>query len=91
MLTDAKTAGGCEIIAAALRHHGRAKIIGTPTFGRGTIQNIVTMAYLTALVLTIQEIILPDGSSLLQKPIQPDIIVTADKDALRAARQLTGS
>ena len=91
VLTDAKTAGGCEIIAAALRHHGRAKIIGTPTFGRGTIQNIVTMAYSTALVLTIQEIILPDGSSLLQKPIQPDIIVTADKDALEAALQLTGS
>lgn len=88
VLTDSRTAGGCEIIAAALKHHGRARLVGEPTYGRGTIQNVISMIYGTAMVLTIQEIILPDGKSLIKRPVVPDVLMTQEDDASAAAMRL---
>ena len=73
ILIDGYTASAAEILSGALRNHGRALLIGEPTFGKGSVQNIISLPDDGALRLTIQQYLLPGDISIQATGVAPDI------------------
>lgn len=73
VLVNAGTASGVEIIAAALRDNGRAKLIGSKTFGRGTIQTFRQLSKNSAIKLTTAFYKTPSGRQLQGNGLEPDV------------------
>jgi carboxyl-terminal processing protease len=74
-LVNAGTASGSEIVSGALQDWGRATIVGTPTFGRGTIQTILPLGDGSALRLTTGVYFTPKGRQIRDTKIKPDVII----------------
>jgi carboxyl-terminal processing protease len=77
VLVDGGTAAGSEIVAAALREHKRAVLVGTQTFGRGTVQTIMPLGNNTAIKLTTARYVSPSGAPIEGVGLRPDVEVTA--------------
>jgi carboxyl-terminal processing protease len=73
VLVNKGSAAGAEIVAGALQDLRRALILGTPTFGRGTIQTIIPLSTGAGLRLTTARAFTPGGSSIHGRGIIPDI------------------
>ena len=73
------SASASEIVAGALQDHKRAVILGTKTFGKGSVQTILPMSGGTALKLTTARYYTPKGRSIQAEGIIPDIIVEEAK------------
>jgi carboxyl-terminal processing protease len=73
VLVNAGTASGVEIIAAALRDNGRAKLMGSKTFGRGTIQTVRQLTKDSAVKLTTAFYKTPSGRQLQGNGLEPDL------------------
>lgn len=76
VLVNAGSASASEIVAGALQDHGRAKVMGNQTFGKGSVQVILPISHETAIKLTTSRYYTPDGRSIQAKGIEPDIVVT---------------
>lgn len=72
VLVDAKTASSAEVLAWLLRHYNGARISGTHTAGKGTVQEVFRVDPRTRLVLTTGVYRFPDGSLLDGRGIEPD-------------------
>lgn len=72
VLVDAKTASSAEVLAWLLRHYNGARIVGTRTAGKGTVQEVFRVDTRTRLVLTTGVYRLPDGRLLDARGIEPD-------------------
>lgn len=75
VLVNGGSASASEIVAGALQDHKRAIIMGTPTFGKGSVQTILPLGNNTAIKLTTARYYTPDGRSIQAKGIEPDIMV----------------
>jgi carboxyl-terminal processing protease len=75
ILINNGSASASEIVAGALQDNKRAKIIGTQSFGKGSVQNIYNLSHNTGIALTIQKYYTPSGVSIHGKGITPDIVV----------------
>ena len=79
VLVNGGSASASEIVAGALQDHKRAVILGTKTFGKGSVQTILPMSGGTALKLTTARYYTPKGRSIQAEGIIPDIIVEEAK------------
>lgn len=75
VLVNESTASASEVVSGALRDHNRATIIGTKTFGSGSIQTVMPLGDGTALKLTTARWITPSGDFIHGKGIKPDLVV----------------
>jgi len=75
LLVNKGTASASEIVAGALQDHGRAVIMGTPTFGKGSVQTIIELEDGSGLKLTVARYYTPKNRSIQEKGIAPDIVV----------------
>jgi carboxyl-terminal processing protease len=75
VLVNEGSASASEIVAGALQDHKRALIMGSQTFGKGSVQNIRPLGENAALKLTIAHYFTPNGRSIQAKGIIPDILV----------------
>ncbi len=87
VLVNGFTASAAEIVAGALQDHRRAVILGTRTWGKGSVQNVIELPDQSALKLTIARYYTPSGRSIQAEGIEPDVLVEQlDPATLRAAR-----
>jgi len=75
VLVNGGSASASEIVAGALQDHKRAIIIGTRTFGKGSVQTILPLNNNTALKLTTARYYTPSGRSIQAEGIEPDIVL----------------
>lgn len=75
VLINGATASASEIVAGALQDQNRALILGTPSFGKGSVQTVETLRDGSGLKLTIARYYTPNGRSIQAKGIEPDIIL----------------
>ncbi len=73
ILVDAETASAAEILAIALKEQGRAKVIGTLTKGKGTMQKLVGLNSGGVVAITNGFFVTPSGNELNNKGVMPDI------------------
>jgi len=77
VLVNAGSASASEIVAGALRDHGRATIVGNTTFGKGSVQTVMPLSDGRALKLTTSKYYTPSGESIHETGIAPDIELDA--------------
>jgi carboxyl-terminal processing protease len=75
VLVNGGSASASEIVAGALQDHKRAVIMGTQSFGKGSVQTILPLGNNTAIKLTTARYYTPGGRSIQAKGIVPDILV----------------
>ncbi len=75
LLINGGSASASEIIAGCLQDHGRAVIMGTQSFGKGSVQSIMGLPNNAGLLLTTAKYYTPKGRSIQAKGITPDIVV----------------
>lgn len=84
VLVDNGSASASEILAGALRDHGVATIIGSQTFGKGSVQELVKLEDNASLKVTVARWLTPNGVSISEGGLTPDIVISrtvADRQA----------
>jgi len=79
VLINGGSASASEIVAGALQDHHRAILLGTKSFGKGSVQTIIPLPGHGAMRLTTARYYTPSGRSIQAKGIDPDIVVEAAK------------
>ena len=82
-LVDGGSASASEIVTGALRDRGRAKVVGTRTFGKGLVQEVEHLSNGGVLDLTVANYYLPNGETISTKGIKPEVRAEDDPDTDR--------
>ena len=88
VLVDGGTASAAEVVAGALQDRGRAVVVGSRTFGKGTVQEPKPLPDGSALALTVARYHLPSGRSVEGVGIEPDIEVVSNDPRVALRRAL---
>ena len=75
VLVDNGSASASEILAGALKEHGVATVIGTNTFGKGSVQELINLPSGAALKVTVARWLTPNGISISEKGLEPNILI----------------
>jgi carboxyl-terminal processing protease len=87
VLVDSGTASAAEIVAGSLRDRDRAVIVGSRTFGKGSVQEPIRLADGSTIELTVGRYRTPAGRSLDGVGIEPDVAVPPDRSPQEAERR----
>jgi carboxyl-terminal processing protease len=92
VLVNAGSASASEIVAGALQDHNRARLVGSQTYGKGSVQTVMALSDGHAIKLTTSRYFTPSGASIHERGIKPDVVIEDAKDgddrALHAALDL---
>ncbi len=91
VLVNGGSASASEIVAGALKDHHRAIIVGTVTFGKGSVQTIIPMPNGAGIRLTTARYYTPNGSSIQETGITPDVVVPFQEPAQEENKQKMSS
>lgn len=94
VLIDGQSASASEILAGALKDSGRAQVVGTRTYGKGTVQSVNSLSDGSGLAVTIARFYSPSGTPINQRGIKPDVAVdlsTAKRQRFKANPSLLGT
>lgn len=86
VLVDKGSASASEILAGALQEHGVAKLIGTRTFGKGSVQQLIDLGGGADLKVTIARWLTPKGTSISEGGLKPDIVVERTAEDVKAEK-----
>ena len=78
VLVDAGTASAAEVLAGALQDHRRATVMGSRTFGKGSVQTVVPLENGDSVKLTTARYYTPDGRSIQARGIRPDVVIRGE-------------
>lgn len=88
VLVNGSSASAAEIVAGALKDHKRGMVLGSRTFGKGSVQTVIPLADDVGLKLTIARYYTPNGISIQAKGIEPDIVVDdIDPETMKKLRR----
>jgi carboxyl-terminal processing protease len=90
LLVNQGSASAAEIVAGALKDQGRAALVGTRTFGKGSVQTIMPLSAGRAIKLTTARYYTPAGLSIQARGVMPDLVVENSPDVQRD-RQLAAA
>ncbi|NCO10349.1 S41 family peptidase [Candidatus Saccharibacteria bacterium] len=86
VLVDGSSASASEIVAGALRDHGKATLVGQTTFGKGSVQRLVNLSEGSTLKVTIARWYTPSGINISEKGIAPQVVVELSSEDINANR-----
>jgi carboxyl-terminal processing protease len=89
VLINGASASASEIVAGALQDHGRATVMGTRSFGKGSVQTIIPLSGKGALRITTDLYYTPSGRSIQAQGIEPDVAIVPPKEQQVAGLQLS--
>ena len=79
VLIDGGSASASEILAGALHEHGIATLVGTQSFGKGSVQELVNITPTTSVKVTIAKWLTPKGTSISNGGLTPNVVVKLDE------------
>lgn len=88
ILIDGGSASASEILAGALSEYGKAKLVGTKSFGKGSVQEYIKLNSETALKVTVARWLTPNGKSISEGGLTPDVEVKLTAEDVVAGRDL---
>ncbi len=80
VLVNGGSASASEIVAGALQDHHRARLVGSQTYGKGSVQTVMALSDGHAIKLTTSKYFTPSGASIQQRGIKPDVVIEDAKD-----------
>ncbi|AWV08723.1 peptidase S41 [Lysobacter maris] len=86
LLVDAGSASASEVLAGALRDNDRARIVGSRTFGKGSVQTVMPLDNGDSVKLTTARYYTPSGRSIQASGIAPDVLLHPGEDAANGGR-----
>ena len=88
VLVNGYSASASEILTGALRDNGRAKVVGTKTYGKGVIQSVIPLNDGSILKLTVNEYYTPNETKINKVGLEPDIEIEDDEETKDVDEQL---
>ncbi|MCK9495068.1 MAG: S41 family peptidase [Dehalococcoidia bacterium] len=89
IIQDEFSASGSELFAAALQEHDRARVVGTRSFGKGTVNHAVELSNGGAVYVSIARWLTPDGNQIEGRGITPDVPVALTLEDIDAQRDVS--
>ena len=86
VLIDGGSASASEILAGALHDHDIATLVGTQSFGKGSVQELVNITDDTSLKITIAKWLTPNGISISHQGLTPDVVVKLDEELFKSKK-----
>jgi carboxyl-terminal processing protease len=86
VLVNASSASASEIVAVALKDHGAAQLVGEKTFGKGSVQKLISLPLSAELKVTIARWYTPNGANISEQGISPDKAVILTSEDINAGR-----